>query len=215
MESNFLYGLYENYPMIGFSILLGALLGFFYSISNKPSNYSNQLSFTIFSTTLIMTFVALIINVSIATSIGLFGVLSILRFRSNIENILDMSYMLLSVTTGLLIGFNHLILAATLVTIFGVALFIFTKSSKKDLYQNTLILDGSILLDIDKIISILHANNLAFKVENNNSNIPNSTRELIISINGSDREIAKTISEIENIKDINTISTLSHFQKYI
>jgi len=100
-----------------------------------------------------------IVKSSLALSLGLVGALSIVRFRSAIKEPEELAYLFICISIGLGFGANQHV-----ITIFGVALIIFTimmmrKDVVRDSKSNTLLLtisnSANNRLDIESIITLI------------------------------------------------------------
>lgn len=113
------------------NLLVGGLLGMsirelykrYCSTRTNRAHFANMLPlFTIATTTVVF-----VVQHSPALSLGLIGALSIVRFRTAISTTEDLSYLLLAVTLGAVLGASHVLLA--IVTVVVVTPFVILRPS--------------------------------------------------------------------------------------
>ncbi|MCK4799245.1 MAG: DUF4956 domain-containing protein [Spirochaetes bacterium] len=163
-------GLFNQFTSLGslFNILLSAIFGFmilFVCIkTHGKSKINKSLITTIPLLAILMTVLMRMRGGHIAVFFGIFGVLSIVRFRSSLTNQKDITFILFSIITGVLIGIgNYLLALITFIIIIIVIIiinFIINKTNKK---QNA----SLFVLSSDKPFNILQSEIESFLLSNN------------------------------------------------
>ena len=97
---------------LGVSAILGALIGYTYKITHKGVTYSQGIANTLVLLSVVTAFIVYFIGDSMARAIGLFGVFSIIRYRSAVKDTRDTAFILLALGLGMACGVGSLILAA-------------------------------------------------------------------------------------------------------
>lgn len=98
-----------------FNIILSAIFGclilFVYVKTHQKSKIDNSLTTTIPILTILMTVLMRMQGGHIAVFFGIFGILSIVRFRSSLTEQKDITFILFAIITGVLIGISNYLLA--------------------------------------------------------------------------------------------------------
>ena len=129
-------GLISQFASIGsiFNILLAAIFGFLilliYHLITDRSTKDNSLSLTLPLLTILMTVIMRMQGGRVAIFFGIFGILSIVRFRSEITDQKGITFILFSIIVGLLIGIGNYILTFMAYIIITGVLFIIKYSFK-------------------------------------------------------------------------------------
>lgn len=99
----------------------------------KKSNYSILTSIELSVLSLVVTGLIVLIGTSIPVAIGIFGVISIVRFRTPIKETTDTMFLLWSILIGIGIGTNAIIPTLLITTFIAVVIYFFSKNkvSKK------------------------------------------------------------------------------------
>lgn len=110
-----------------FAIILGCLLFLTYKKVFKSGGYKIKfninLLITVFVTTLLMT----IIRNNVATSVGLLGVISVVRFRVKIKDYRDIAFILWAIGIGISIGTKSYLLGFIYSILISITLIILNK----------------------------------------------------------------------------------------
>lgn len=180
--------------------LLAYLLGKLYikygrSMSNRQSFASNFILLTV-TTMIIIT----IVKSSLALSLGLVGALSIVRYRTAIKEPEELSYLFLSITIGLGLGADQVII--TLIGFIVIALIIFLKglrTTQNEIYVTLIVTDTSGKLKFDMCNQILQENsrNIELKRLDNRENL----LELVYRIEVQEAKFLNNM--VEKLKSIN------------
>lgn len=218
-----LFAINENIYSLATTILIalavGLAIALLYIFSNSKTDYTRSLSFTLAVTTVIMAAVSMTIGSNIAVSIGLFGILSILRFRASVKNIKDMAYLLLSVATGLTTGSQNFMLTIFLVASFiAIALLykILSSSDEDESSDLIFIISGNTELQFPQITAAFKILNISHAIKSSTSNLVSEKQELTLSISnisidaiGSVTDAIKAIKGVESVSLITPYSTLN------
>ncbi len=199
------------------SLIIGLAIALIYTKVNVRSEYTKSFAFTLAVTTAIMAAVSMTIGSNIAVSIGLFGILSILRFRASVKSIKDMAYLLLSVAIGLTVGSQNFMLTLLLLTAFILILLLFKFYSSTQINKNEflLIITGNSEVRLQTISNVLGDLNISFQIKTSTCNLESGKQELTISISSADIDqlnkftaLIKSITGIESVSLITPYSTL-------
>lgn len=197
------------------ALVVGLAIALLYMTSNSRSDYTQSFSFTLAVTTVIMSAVSMTIGSNIAVSIGLFGILSILRFRASVKNIKDMAYLLLSVATGLTTGSQNFILTIFLGASFlAIALMykILTSSSKDESSDMIFIVSGNSELNFPQITAAFETLNIPHQIKSSTSNLSSEKQELTLSISSiSSVEIGSVTETIKGIKGVESVALITPY----
>lgn len=224
MDLNMFFEITENIYSLATTIFIALAVGLaiatLYMVSNNKSDYTRSFSFTLAVTTVIMSAVSMTIGSNIAVSIGLFGILSILRFRASVKNIKDMAYLLLSVATGLTTGSQNFMLTIFLSASFlSIALMykIFISSDEDASSDLIFIISGNSELQLSKITEGFKTLNIPHEIKSSTSNLVSKKQELTLSISsissseiGNVTEAIKGINGVESVALITPYSTLNN-----
>ena len=99
--------------------LVGIFIAWIYKTSHKGLTYSQSIATTLVLLTIITTFIVYFIGNSMARAIGLFGVFSIIRYRSAVKDMKDTAFVLLALGAGMSIGVGSFMLSALGVLVIG------------------------------------------------------------------------------------------------
>jgi hypothetical protein len=98
---------------IGLSVVAGFIVLWVYAIARGQKRYDNPtLPTTLVLLTVVIALVTMVIGDSIARAFGLVGALSIVRFRTVVEDTRDTAFVIFAVVTGMAVGAGHADLAA-------------------------------------------------------------------------------------------------------
>ena len=116
----------SSFPTVLVTLLIAFAVGVFifwiYKMNFRGVMYSQNYALSLVLLCIITAPVVLCIRQSLALSLGMVGALSIVRFRTAVNDPLDTAYMFWSLTMGILIGAGQFFLAA--VAVIGIALLI-------------------------------------------------------------------------------------------
>lgn len=105
------------------SIILGITVALIYRQTHRGMSYSQSFVTALVLLTIISSMVVMIIGNSLVRAFGLIGAFTIIRFRTAIKEVRDLTFMFLAVTLGLAAGVKaYTIGAAGLIAVAGVML---------------------------------------------------------------------------------------------
>lgn len=207
--------IYSLATTIFIALAVGLTIAALYMTSNSWSDYTRSFSFTLAVTTVIMSAVSMTIGSNIAVSIGLFGILSILRFRASVKNIKDMAYLLLSVATGLTTGSQNFMLTIFLGASFiAIALLykILTSSDEDASSDLIFIISGNSELQLPQITTAFKMLNIPHEIKSSTSNLVSEKQELTLSISSiSSDEIGSVTEAIKGIKGVESVALITPY----
>ncbi|MBX9583109.1 MAG: DUF4956 domain-containing protein [Gemmataceae bacterium] len=105
---------------VGLALALGFVVALVYRLTLRRENGAGGLPTTLVLLTALISLVTLVIGNSTARAFGLVGALSIVRFRTVVEDTRDTAFVIFAVVVGMAAGAGYLVVAA--VGIPGVAL---------------------------------------------------------------------------------------------
>lgn len=197
------------------ALVVGLAIALLYMKSNSRSDYARSFSFTLAVTAVIMSAVSMTIGSNIAVSIGLFGILSILRFRASVKNIKDMAYLLLSVATGLTTGSQNFMLTIFLGASFIAIVLLYkilTSSDEDESSDMIFIVSGNYELNFPQITATFKTLNIPHDIKSSTSNLVSEKQELTLSISSiSSDEIGSVTEAIKGIKGVESVALITPY----
>lgn len=113
--------------LLVFASLLGFMIAFAYSKTHRGITFSQNFAITLILLTVITTFIIFFIEDSLARAIGLFGVFSIIRFRTTVKDSRDNAFVLFALGSGMAIGIGQIVLGYIGFAFIALVLFIISK----------------------------------------------------------------------------------------
>ncbi len=101
------------------SVFLGGLICLVYRLSYRGALFSRSFCVSLFAMTLVTTLLFIAIRNNILLSLGTLGALSVIRFRTAIKEPMDMAFLFLGISTGIICGANMLGIALVGVILVG------------------------------------------------------------------------------------------------
>jgi uncharacterized membrane protein YhiD involved in acid resistance len=105
------------------ALVCAALICLVYRLSYRGALFSRSFCASLFAMTLITTLLIMAIRTNIYLSLGTLGALSIVRFRTAVKEPMDMAYLFLSISAGIICGANLLGIALFGVVLIGAILY--------------------------------------------------------------------------------------------
>ena len=104
----------ELVPQVGAAILAGFVVAAIFraTIVSRDRDRSSSLPTTLILLTLMTAILTLVIGGNVARAFGLVGALSIVRFRTVVEDTRDTAFVIFAVVVGMAVGANYAVLAA-------------------------------------------------------------------------------------------------------
>lgn len=95
------------------ALLFGFIVAIVYALSReRPSQDANSLPTTLVLLSVLIALVTMVIGNSVARAFGLVGALSIVRFRTVVEDTRDTAFVIFAVVVGMASGAGYMLLAA-------------------------------------------------------------------------------------------------------
>ena len=212
------FELNDNFFSLALTILIALVVGLgialLYTKTNSRSEYTRSFSFTLAVTTVIMSAVSMTIGSNIAVSIGLFGILSILRFRSSVKNIKDMAYLLLSVAMGLTAGSQNFLLTICLgISFFAIVLlFKALASNQSNSSEFIFIISGNPEVNFHPVTQAFKILGVSFEIKSSISNLVSQKQELTISVaNANSEQLSNVTESIKAIVGVESVSLVTPY----
>ena len=109
---------------LGLGFVVGSVIALVYRRTYRGVLYSPSFAVTLIMLTLITTPVVMCIKSDIALSMGMVGALSIVRFRTAVQDPMDTAYRFWALTMGILLGAGLHLVAIIVVLCIGVLMFV-------------------------------------------------------------------------------------------
>lgn len=186
------------------AVLIGVYLFFLYKVTSKKSFYSKDLATTIAGAPVIIAAIMIAMQSNLLVSLGMVGALSIVRFRTAIKNPLDLLYLFLSISAGIISGVGLFLLALVLVVIMTV-LILGLACVANNKANSALILRTKNKVDWDEVSKIISSNSKYFKEKSRN--IKNETTEVIFEIRAEDER--SLVDALDTMKQFELINVLT------
>lgn len=124
--------------------VLGGIVAYIYAQTKSP-NGSEEKSLvpTLVLLTILISMVTSVIGDNIARAFALVGALSIVRFRTVVEDTRDTAFVIFAVAVGMAVGTSHLELALISIPIVGLAAYLLKRRPTTDRYQITIRVDSN------------------------------------------------------------------------
>lgn len=207
-------GLFQGIKILIASTIAGLVLRKFYmrySLTfSSPRNYGNTLLLVLVSVSSIIA----IVKSSLALSLGLVGALSVVRFRTAVKEPYTLSYILLSVCTGIGIGaeqyvFSGLVLATGIALTTTLTMSANIKSTKSNKLSNNceaVSISSRNMESIEKSIKFLTETVNLVNIKSVNS--VDGLCSAVIEIEAEDyNELTKLISNLSTLDGVMSVST--------
>ncbi len=109
--------------ILAVSAACGAIVCVAYRLSYRGALFSRSFCMSLFAMTLVTTLLIMAIRSNIMLSLGTLGALSIIRFRTAIKEPMDMAFLFLGISAGIICGANMLGIAVIGVVLVSLILF--------------------------------------------------------------------------------------------
>ncbi len=146
----------EFFLSIGIGLIFIIIISFTYQKVNKDSGFKLEFSILLSVLILITTMIIKIIQVNMSISLGLVGILSMVRFRVKIKDLRDVGFLLWAVGIGVAIGTGNYIpgFAYTII----IAIYFILNSSSCFIKSHSTLIIRAKKLDVAKMEEILSKN---------------------------------------------------------
>lgn len=190
---------------IGMAIALGLFVYFVYRINTKTGFYNKGFNKSLATLPLITAAIMLAMGSNLTISLGMVGALSIVRFRNAVKDPVDLTYLFLSISVGIVTGAGLFKLAILLCLAFAMLMMLL------DLLPILrvpclLIVSGKDVDIEDELLS--YAKEYAKTVKIRSRNIDKRGVEWIFEIQtGKEKELVKKITSMDSV---NTVHLMTH-----
>lgn len=109
-----------------FAFALGCVVAGVYRLSHgKPGNQSLEMMATLVLLTVLIAMMTAVIGDNVARAFSIVGALSIVRFRTVVEDTRDTAFVIFAVAVGLAVGAGHLLIPVVTIPIVAIAAHLF------------------------------------------------------------------------------------------
>lgn len=188
-----------------FAVVFGLIIYFSYKIAVNKEFYSKDFNISLVLITLISCSLVMTAQSSLITALGIAGSLSIIRFRTAIKSVLDLTFTFWAASVGIICGYNFYLLAIFLSLFMVIILFILKLVDFPSnlgliiIHTNNLENSKSIIEELKKSVSYLRLKN---------KSVNNESVELVLEYKTKDQD--KLESTLSNINTINNFSILNY-----
>ena len=124
--------LLDSVIAMGMAFLLGMYIFFIYKQTYSGVMYSSGFGVSLIAMTLITTLLIMAVVSNVVLSLGMVGVLSIVRFRTAIKEPTDLMFLFWSIATGIVLAAGLIPLAVFGNIFIGILLILFSRGGKMD-----------------------------------------------------------------------------------
>lgn len=125
--TDFTFNWFEVIGSLTSSVLLSLLVVIVYMVTHKRKGYDQDFIQTLVFLSAVVSSVMLVIGHNLAGAFGLVGAVSIIRFRTRVENPIDTAYIFLVMAIGLSCGLRQYLIAIITTVFISVVLLAFWK----------------------------------------------------------------------------------------
>ena len=187
------------------SCLAGLYIYLIYKNFCKTEFYSKDMNITMAGMTVVVAAIMIAMQSNLIVSLGMVGALSIVRFRTAIQNPLDLLYLFWTISAGIICGVGLLPLCGLLCAVMTLLLFVLGKIPNNAAPQLLIV---SALKDADtKAITDTVSRNTK-KYKQKSVVVKNGTKELIYQVRV--QSVDELVSSIEKIESVNSVTCLEH-----
>ena len=188
---------------VGFTAVISLYICLVYKMVNKNSFFDRSFHLSLFALAVVTSAIILTIQSNIVVSLGMVGALSIVRFRTEIKNPMDLVFLFWRISIGIICGAGYAMIGviASIVLTIGIILFSVMPSEKESLI---LVVNAGDYIEED-IIKVLDENCRNWKVRARNIGKGNVNlaievktehpRTLVQKVSGIDKVISVSLVE--------------------
>jgi uncharacterized membrane protein YhiD involved in acid resistance len=199
---------------MGATLLLAFALGLFifwiYKRTYQGVMYSKTFNISLVALTMITASIIMAVTSNIILSLGMVGALSIVRFRTAIKDPIDVIYMFLAISAGIIVGAGLYVLAIVSSLILGVVMIAFSKMTLKN--EPYLLIvnysDGSVE---DALFKVINEKVGTYKIKSKTK--AGNNFELTVEIR-SKKENAVLVNEIDRLQNVHNTALISYDGEY-
>ncbi len=137
----------EIFSNLLISVFLGLIVALIYKNTHKSTSYSQSYVLSLVLLTVIATMVIMIIGNSLVRAFGLIGAFTIIRFRTAIKDVRDLTFMFFSLSLGLAAGIGAYFIAAAGLLVVGFLMIALDKFRFGSIFQYEYLLNFTIKSD--------------------------------------------------------------------
>lgn len=178
----------DSIQSIVVSIILGSLLFLTYKLVFRKGGYKIKFNINLLITVFITTMLMTLIKNNVATSVGLLGVISVVRFRVKIKDYRDVSFILWAIGIGISIGTKSYFLGFLYSIVISITLIILNKYFVHFENVSLMIIRGNKIKN-EKLEEILAKNCNEFKLSSKEEK--EKYMEYIYNVNVKKKDIVK------------------------
>lgn len=195
----------DSIQSIVVAIILGSLLFFTYKQVFREGGYKIKFNINLLITVFITTMLMTLIRNNVATSVGLLGVISVVRFRVKIKDYRDVSFILWAIGIGISIGTKSYFLGFLYSMVISVTLIVLNKHFINFENVSLMIIRGNKIKE-EKLEEILQKNCNEFELSSKEEK--DNYTEYIYNLSVKKKDIVKLKEKV--LED-----TESYFVKFI
>ena len=187
------------------TIFLSAIMGGTYKLCFSKLNYNYKFNTTLVMISFITMLLLVLVGQSLVISMGMLGILALVRFRTNVKDTRDIGFIFWSIAIGIgcaTQNFLIILLGSIVIAIF----LLITSYEKSHAHGFLLVLRGS-NVDINQIEALLKKDVGSFKISA--KNILEDSFELVYEIKIKDSHENILIDKFSSIDSIDSINILS------
>ncbi|MDO5690721.1 MAG: DUF4956 domain-containing protein [Tissierellia bacterium] len=187
------------------TLLLSFLMWGTYKLAHSKATFQPEFAITLVTLSFVSTLLMILIRSNLALSLGMLGSLSIVRFRTNIQDPRDIGFIFWSMAIGIASATqNHMI--GVIGSLVMATVFITTRNGKQWLAPMLLVIRGS-ASDIDGIQGIVEGTAEGSQVKA--KNILSDSFELVFQIQIPSKEENALISKLFGLDGIDSVNLLA------
>jgi hypothetical protein len=192
---------------LALSFILGLFIALIYRKTHSGLSYSQSFVFTLVILTVSGAVLIMIVGNSLARAFSLFGAFSIIRFRTAVKDVKDITYVFLALIIGMAVGTNNYQIALVSTGVLAVIIMILHKFNFGSLYQGTTLIQFT----YDQSAKTENQYQQALQKADSQANIINlqslNTNKLVISyaIDILEKQQTELVKQLNRIKGISQI----------
>lgn len=197
---------------LALAFAIGLFIFLVYKKTFRGVMYSENFGVSLLAMTLITTLIILAVTSNVVLSLGMVGALSIVRFRSAIKEPLDIAFVFLSISVGIVLGAGLIPLAIFGSVFIGIILLVFINKKSSD---NPYILIVNCSDDNSENLAMNHINK-SVKKHVIKSKTVSASNGIEITIEIRLKEMStKFVNEINNLEGVNNVVLVSYNGDYM
>lgn len=187
--------------------ILGIYLFFVYRFMTADSFYSKNFNVSLILMCVITTAIIVTIQSSVVVSLGMVGALSIVRFRTAVKDPLDLIFMFWSISVGIICGAGMLSLAVMLTVGATVLVLVFYKLPEARKSQ-LLVVNANSSECSEAVFQTVGKYDRNYKVKSRN--LTKESADFVVEIRQKERDCDNLLKELNEIKEVVSVSMVAH-----